>query len=137
MAPLKEIGKGALSGLTGLTKLVIANNHHLSFIHPNALSGPGASDVAAEEWPPIKELTLYNNNISVLDSHLLSRWDNLDLIDIRMNPWQCDCENQWIVDTIIPLIKNSTTFVSKMLVYVSIDRIFLRTIITIKLSFAI
>lgn len=110
MTPLTHIGKGALSNLTGLKKLVCANNPRLIHIDPNALSRPGVNGTNTEVWPVIKELTLYNNNLSVISSHLLGRWDNLDLIDIRQNPWQCDCEIQWIIDEIIPLMKKTSKF---------------------------
>lgn len=50
----------------------------------------------------LSQLYLHNNNLSYLDSHLLSRWDQLEVIDIRANPWMCDCDNQWLIGTLIP-----------------------------------
>lgn len=56
MMPLKKIGSGALSGLTGLKKLMCSNNPHLSEFHANALSRASAETDAPEEWPLVKEV---------------------------------------------------------------------------------
>lgn len=56
MAPLKTIGKGALSALPALQTLICNNNPHLSYIHPNALSSKSeesSNEDAADVWPPI------------------------------------------------------------------------------------
>lgn len=58
MTRMKYIGKGALSGLTGLKKFICKNNPHLSEIHPSAISRPGADNNATEEWPVIKEVNV-------------------------------------------------------------------------------
>lgn len=57
------------------------------------------------------QLLLNNNNISVIDQGLMARWDEIEKIDIRINPIRCDCETQWLIDTLVPQInssKNST-----------------------------
>lgn len=46
--------------------------------------------------------------MSTLDHNLIGRWDEIDEIDIRYNPWKCDCVNQWMVDQLIPLIKEKS-----------------------------
>lgn len=53
-----------------------------------------------------------NNNLSSISEELFERWDEIEEIDIRFNRWQCTCENQWMVDKLIPLIKskNRTSF---------------------------
>lgn len=64
MTRLHKVGKGSLSGLTGLKRLVCSNNPHLSEIDPNAISRPGSDDKATEEWPVIKEVhTLFSTII--------------------------------------------------------------------------
>jgi len=101
---LKSIGEGAFSKLTSLKTLKLNNNPHLSSIHPKALSKSGEEDPIRLEYPPLTELYLHNNNISTLDANLFPHWDNLDIIDIRHNPWVCDCENQWVISNLLPEI---------------------------------
>jgi len=102
---LKSIGEGAFSNLTSLKTLMCNNNPHLSFIHPEALSRKGKEDPNRLEYPPLKNLYLHNSNISVLDANLLlPRWETLDIVDIRHNPWVCDCENQWLITNLLPMI---------------------------------
>lgn len=50
--------------------------------------------------------------MTTISEQLFERWDEIEEIDIRFNRWQCTCENQWMVDKLIPLIKskNRTTF---------------------------
>lgn len=55
-----------------------------------------------------------NNNISILDAHLIARWDNVEALDIRANPWRCDCVNQWMVDKLIPMIKENNEFTKQI-----------------------
>lgn len=43
-----------------------------------------------------------------LSQKLLERWDEIEEFDLRFNPWQCTCENQWMVDKLIPLIKEKS-----------------------------
>ncbi|CAG2054022.1 unnamed protein product, partial [Timema podura] len=51
---------------------------------------------------------LNNNELEYLDSHLVARWDKLEILDIQVNPWMCDCENQWMVSTLVKVIENKT-----------------------------
>jgi len=101
---LKSIGEGAFSKLTSLKTLMCSNNPHLSFIHPEALSRKGQEVANRLEYPPLQNIYLHNSNISVLDANLFPRWETLDYIDIRHNPWICDCENQWLITNLLPMI---------------------------------
>lgn len=31
-------------------------------------------------------------------------WATIQVIDLRYNPWACECKNQWMIDTLIPQI---------------------------------
>lgn len=112
---MQQIGKGALSGLTNLTTLHCTHNPHLVELHAQALSRPGVDTNGTEEWPPVSELLLNNNNLRILEVGLLARWDTVHVLDLHTNPWQCDCENQWMLDTIVPLLLKQKAFVSKRL----------------------
>ncbi|KAB0791581.1 hypothetical protein PPYR_03381 [Photinus pyralis] len=109
---LESIGARALSNLEHLVELHICNNIKLSHIDPAALS---RVEVETELWPPLKKLYLEDNKLASLDSHLVLHWDHLDQLDLRYNPWTCECENQWIVDTLMPIyVKINETIAKEM-----------------------
>lgn len=108
ITPLKVIGRGAFSKLEGLKELHICNNPELTHLHGEAFSRANPDDPVRMEWPRVKQLYLHNDNLSVLDSQLLARWDDMEVIDIRVNPWLCDCDNQWMVETLLPIIEKTT-----------------------------
>lgn len=39
---------------------------------------------------------------------LIGRWDEVEIADIRHNAWKCDCDTQWMIETLLPLIKVKT-----------------------------
>lgn len=49
-----------------------------------------------------------NNKLSTIDQQLILRWEDIQEIDLRYNPWKCDCRNQWMIDTLMPLIKEKS-----------------------------
>lgn len=54
------------------------------------------------------QIILYSNNLTTISEHLLEHWHDIEEIDIRHNPWECACENQWIIDKLIPTIKEKS-----------------------------
>lgn len=108
IASLKMIGKGAFGGLPKLSELHISNNHHLSFIHPDAFQFPEEDDEDRTQWAPIKKLFIQNNNLTTLQSNLFATWDDMNEIHIHDNPWVCDCELNYIVKHVMPIIKKTT-----------------------------
>lgn len=54
------------------------------------------------------QLILHTNNLSTLSHDMLGRWDEVEEIDLRFNEWQCDCALQWMVEQLIPIIKEKT-----------------------------
>jgi Leucine-rich repeat (LRR) protein len=120
---LKYIGHGSLSKLTNLTTLKITNNIALNMISEHALSTDITEDNVREEWPPITTLLLNHNNLSTLDSHLLGRWDNLETVDFSVNPWQCDCDNQWLIDTLMPIVisENNSLLINNVICQTPIE----------------
>ncbi|KAI5640071.1 leucine rich repeat domain-containing protein [Phthorimaea operculella] len=105
MESLKRVGLGALGGLQNLKKLHMSSNPALSEIDPKALA---RADDTGENyvWPPIKELYLQSNNLSEIDSRLLSRWDLVQKVDVSDNPFLCDCSTQWMVDVLVDVVDN-------------------------------
>ncbi|KAG4071851.1 hypothetical protein HA402_006012 [Bradysia odoriphaga] len=110
---LKSIGSGAFSQLSELKTLMLTNNPHLSSIHESALSRKGKENPRQIEYPPLTNLYLHNNNLSTLDANLFPRYDNLDVVDLRHNPWVCDCENQWMISNLLPIIIKKHPTMSK------------------------
>ncbi|CAH2101947.1 unnamed protein product [Euphydryas editha] len=115
MKKLTSIGAGALAGLENLKKLHLSFNPKLSFIDPKALARP--DDIGETyDWPLIKELYLQSNNLSEVDSRLVSRWDLLDKVDVSNNPLLCDCSTQWMVDILVPVVESKAVNGSELMV---------------------
>ncbi|XP_058832061.1 leucine-rich repeat-containing protein 70-like [Topomyia yanbarensis] len=108
ITPLKIIGRGAFSKLEALNEIHICNNPEFTYFHSDAFVREDPDDPARKDWPRVKKLYLHNNNLSSLDSQMLARWDDMEVVDIRVNPWNCECHNQWIVETLLPLIEKTT-----------------------------
>uniref|UniRef100_A0A182P5U0 LRRCT domain-containing protein n=1 Tax=Anopheles epiroticus TaxID=199890 RepID=A0A182P5U0_9DIPT len=108
MSQLKEIGRGAFSSLEALQEVHITNNPHLTYLHGHAFLRNDTDNPERLDWPPVKRLYLHNNNISYLDAQLLVQWDAMDVIDIRANPWACDCSNRWVLLSLLPIIERTT-----------------------------
>ncbi|KAK9498215.1 hypothetical protein O3M35_004079 [Rhynocoris fuscipes] len=98
MQELVNISSGALKKLPRLKELSICHNPNLQHIAENALSG----EEHEQEWPPLQKLYINNNKLGYLGQAFLSRWDHLTDLDVSMNPWVCDCKNQWFLSTLVP-----------------------------------
>ncbi|CAG9815183.1 unnamed protein product [Phaedon cochleariae] len=98
---LSHIEKHSLCNLVNLEELYLCDNIDLTYIDPMALALPMKSG-GSSVWPPIKKLYIGNNKLAYLDSDIIARWDSLSELDIRDNPWTCECENQWLIDDLVP-----------------------------------
>ncbi|XP_063392291.1 leucine-rich repeat neuronal protein 1-like [Cydia fagiglandana] len=101
---LKSITSGALGGLESLSILHISYNPRLSTLEPKFLVWEDDDEV--EKHPLIKELYLNNNNITEINAYYLDRWNLLENGDFTNNPYDCDCDSQWMVDVLIPLLQD-------------------------------
>ena len=91
---LMTIGRRTFSHLTNLRNLTVAENRALSFIHPSALKR-----MQGERQPAtLRTLSLRGNHLSNLTLDNLGELCALDKLDLRSNPWHCDCHAQWIHD---------------------------------------
>ncbi|XP_033609785.1 leucine-rich repeat-containing protein 70 isoform X4 [Cryptotermes secundus] len=109
MENLTYIASGAMSKLTALQELYLSHNPRLSSIHPDTFSSRRDGE-KSEEWPPIVKLDLGHNNLASLDRHLLGHWKILQYLNLVGNRWLCDCENQWMVSTLLPAVENITKY---------------------------
>ncbi|XP_032525797.2 leucine-rich repeat neuronal protein 3-like [Danaus plexippus] len=115
MKRLTRIGAGALAGLENIQRLHISFNPKLRVVDPKALARP--DDIGETyDWPIVKELYLQSNNLSEIDSQLVSRWDLLDKVDVSNNPFLCDCTTQWMVDMLVPLVESKAVNSSQKMV---------------------
>ncbi|KAI5709110.1 hypothetical protein M8J76_010323 [Diaphorina citri] len=108
MPELVSLQANSLSNLPALQEFHAANNSKLSFIHASTFSRTVVSEDGQSRttvWPPLEKLVLSNNALQRLDGTLVARWDKLKVLDIRYNPWMCDCENQWLVSSLLPLLE--------------------------------
>ncbi|XP_034946576.1 tsukushin-like [Chelonus insularis] len=97
---LIEIGPGAFSKLISLEELYLCNNPRLKHIDEDALVFHGPNGAI---WPPIKKLDISNNALKYLPANLLlGRWGKLEKLSLTNNDWSCDCENQYLIGTLIP-----------------------------------
>lgn len=104
---LRKIGPGAFGNLTSLKKLELSDNPKLSHIDTKAFSKQTVNPMIFD-YPPLDELNIHNNNLTYLDHDLLERWDKIKTIDLRRNPWSCECENSWLINTLITQINETT-----------------------------
>nr|XP_022907209.1 leucine-rich repeat transmembrane protein FLRT3-like [Onthophagus taurus] len=100
MPNLIEIGANSLGNLINLEELFIKNNNKLIKIDEKALV---REEVETSIWPNLKKLDLSDNKLTHLNFTFLGRWESLTSLDLRGNPWTCECENQWMLDELIPI----------------------------------
>merc|ERR1712037_424570 len=81
-----------------MEELRLAENPHLSYIHPDA-------------WQPspqgLRVFQLSGNDLRYIPSMLFnySTWERIEDLDLRGNHWQCDCHNLWLLNTLVPSIE--------------------------------
>ncbi|XP_015181798.1 PREDICTED: leucine-rich repeat neuronal protein 1-like [Polistes dominula] len=99
MPNLIEIGNGSFGKLSSLEILHIQNCPLLKHIDGNALT---KREHGMTVWPPLKILDLSDNALRYLPSQLVESWDKLKELDLMNNEWSCDCDNQYLIGTLLP-----------------------------------
>ena len=102
---LQRIEAGSFSSLPNLTTLILNDNPNNSFIHPQAF------DEMTVESFKLKSFHLRNNSLQYIPRDLwpdFSLWGKIDVIDLRSNPWACDCHNEWLLTTVFKQIQKNT-----------------------------
>ena len=59
------------------------------------------------------QLYLNNNNLTSIDQNMLVRWDKVTTIDLRWNPWNCDCTNHWLIQSLMKEINTTKPVLAK------------------------
>ncbi|EFA05244.1 leucine-rich repeat neuronal protein 1 [Tribolium castaneum] len=102
MPNLVNISKESLSNLVNLTEFYCFNNPKLSYIDRDAFSSR-RDGAEYKTWPPIKKLFLQNNKLASMDMEVVLNWKDLVALDLTENAWTCECENQWMIDELMPI----------------------------------
>lgn len=50
-------------------------------------------------------MDLHDNALRYLESTLVGRWDLVKSVRLDGNPWVCDCDNQWMIETLLPTLE--------------------------------
>ncbi|XP_046908534.1 uncharacterized protein LOC124490113 [Dermatophagoides farinae] len=90
MPKLVRIEKQTFSTLKNLQRLSIEDNPHLSTIDENAFMG-----MFDRQSISIKYVNLRRNQLNRLSEKTLP-FCNLTYLDLRQNPWNCDCNLRWM-----------------------------------------
>ncbi|XP_043284400.1 leucine-rich repeat-containing protein 15-like [Venturia canescens] len=97
---LTSVGHSVFSQLMALESISLRNCPKLTEIDEDAFVRINAESAAI--WPPVKELDLSNNALRYLSFNLLGRWDRLEKLELIDNEWSCDCDNQYLIGTLLP-----------------------------------
>lgn len=99
MSHLTRIGPSTFTHLRSLEILFCSYNHNLTDIDEAAF---GYVD---DEWT-LKELHLQSNALHTLPAQL-AVWKDLDVVDVQNNPWRCDCNMDWFISDLMPVLANT------------------------------
>ncbi|XP_016844809.1 leucine-rich repeat-containing protein 4B isoform X2 [Nasonia vitripennis] len=100
MPELLSIDRAAMSNLEALEIVRIENCTLLGEIDADAFAKP--NDVGGTTWPALKTLNISSNALRYLPGNLLVRWDRLEELHLMNNQWACDCDNQYLIGTLLP-----------------------------------
>ncbi|KAG5679879.1 hypothetical protein PVAND_009416 [Polypedilum vanderplanki] len=107
MQKLRKISHGAFAGLEKLKELRLSNNHHLSSIEDTAFTFK-KDDETETIWPPLRKLSLDNNNLTTLTSDVFIKWEEMEELHLHDNPWICDCELNYVLSHLMPIVNRTT-----------------------------
>ncbi|RZC36938.1 LRR 8 domain containing protein, partial [Asbolus verrucosus] len=100
---LRFMTNKALMQFPNLEEIYITNNPELYVLGKFTFCSYGRHPRNNFKCPPIKKLHLQNNKLETISDSLVQNWSQLTDLDLTNNPWSCDCENQWLVDELMPL----------------------------------
>jgi hypothetical protein len=96
---LKIIEEQTFSPLKSLVSLSLHHNRKLDKISNAAFYEIYEKEGVSGEWP-VKEIQLNDNALTHIDQ-ALAEWENVHFIDIQNNPFRCDCNAQWLIQTLV------------------------------------
>ena len=90
---LREIQAMAFDSLAELDTLEIQHNPNLVYIDPFAFY----DNLHASKPNHVQRAFLTANALGFLSPSLL-HWDEMEIMDLSGNPWNCDCNLKWILE---------------------------------------
>lgn len=94
---LTEIANHTFHPLKSLIKIELQNCKNLRHFSPFAF-GVNAADLDNEEYEfPVLDINLMGSGLRTLDERLFPLFSRLTSLDIRSNPWNCDCKLKWLL----------------------------------------
>ncbi|XP_059480749.1 insulin-like growth factor-binding protein complex acid labile subunit [Neocloeon triangulifer] len=107
---LKQVDSAALKGVTDLKQFRCAGNKQLGKLDKSLFFM--GEDKLQQDWS-IQTIDLSNNGFKHIPSDLVP-WTMVDFVDLQDNPWDCNCEAQWMLDMLMPILykKNSSMLVN-------------------------
>lgn len=127
--PILELDKDSFRGLLLLQELNVSGMSHLTWIGPSTFThlrsleilfcsynhnlteiDEAAFGYVDDEWT-LKELHLQSNALHTLPAQL-ALWKELNIVDVQNNPWRCDCDMNWFISDLMPVLaKTNPDFV--------------------------
>lgn len=90
---LETIEQHAFDGMSSLRKVSCSFNPNLETIHAHAFQPVKAAQGVYEGQ--LEEVHLRQNALTTMDQNLLP-WMRIRYVDLRENPWNCDCHISWM-----------------------------------------
>ncbi|XP_069675072.1 leucine-rich repeat-containing protein 15-like [Periplaneta americana] len=122
--PILELDEDSFRGLLVLRELNISAMTHLKRIGPQTFAHLKSLEILYSSYNlkltdldeeafgfennslTLKELHLRSNALHSLPQHLV-QWTDLVVVDVQNNPWRCDCDIEWLVNDLVPIIQNN------------------------------
>jgi Leucine-rich repeat (LRR) protein len=86
---MSQIDEFTFTDLRSLRILSMSRNPHLIYIDPFAFTG-----LFNESYLGLEELIMHENTLTIIDERTLP-FDRLKRLDLRANPFNCDCAIAW------------------------------------------
>ncbi|CAL4064555.1 unnamed protein product [Meganyctiphanes norvegica] len=99
MSELRNVGPESFSSLHHLEVLRMTNNPNLRVIDKTAFQ-------FFEMDCNLQELHINSNSLSTISKEMLP-WSSLKVVDLQNNPWNCDCNLEWLATELMPYLERT------------------------------